>query len=129
MAPAQPAVQARPARVIEINGTIRAPLVDKLRSALEPVDPDRFPAGVVILLNSPDAVRFATALAARALKSGTNHAERIRFIFRTAFSREPDAGELNMAGNWLQERSREGDAAWVQFCRAILNTNEFVHID
>ncbi len=83
----------------------------------------------LILLNSPDAVRFATALAARALKSGTNHAERIRFIFRTAFSREPDAGELNMAGNWLQERSREGDAAWVQFCRAILNTNEFVHID
>ena len=73
MAPAQPAVQARPARVIEINGTIRAPLVDKLRSALEPVDPDRFPAGVVILLNSPGGDGLAAMEAGRLVRAAKAH--------------------------------------------------------
>ena len=73
VAPEAPAGQVRPARVIEINGTIRATLVDKLRSALAPVDPDRFPAGVVILLNSPGGDGLAAMEAGRLARAAKAH--------------------------------------------------------
>ena len=72
-APQPPAAQARPARVIEINGTIRSTLVDKLRSALEPVDQNRYPAGVVILLNSPGGDGIAAMEAGRLARAAKAH--------------------------------------------------------
>lgn len=40
-------------RVLEISGPISAALVPRMRAALEPVDPERFPAGAIALIESP----------------------------------------------------------------------------
>jgi hypothetical protein len=54
-APAAPATAPAPARgviVVEINGNINQDLVHKVRRALEGTDPQRFPAGALLVLNS-----------------------------------------------------------------------------
>ena len=37
---------------MEINGPISAALAPKIRAALDAIEPDRFPAGAIVLLNS-----------------------------------------------------------------------------
>lgn len=60
-------------RVIEIKGTIRRTLVAKLRAALEGVDRARFPAGALILLDSPGGDGLAALEAGRIVREAEAH--------------------------------------------------------
>ncbi|MEP7337287.1 MAG: DUF1549 and DUF1553 domain-containing protein [Acidobacteriota bacterium] len=106
------------------------------------------------LLNDKVILRAAQAFAGHVLKeceAGVN--AQISAAYRRAFSREPDAGERQMAQEFLQKqtaiiKTRIGEkmpvaelpnlpagidpahaAAFVDFCHALLNSNEFVYVN
>ena len=68
-----PPAVARPVKVIEINGAIRSTLLPGLHSALESVDPDRYPAGVLSLLDSPGGDGLAALEIGRMARSARAH--------------------------------------------------------
>ena len=98
-----------------------------------------------MLLNSPEGVRYAQALAARV--SGTTdmlHFEDaaktrqlMETLFQVALNRMPTAQELPLSVEFLKRHAQQhraaGDRASLlaltDLCRAILNLNEFAYID
>lgn len=101
----------------------------------------------LMLLNSPEGIRYADAFADRILaaaKSDDTQAEQshqhlIQTIFREALLRDADEEELRLSREMLADhlkRHRESghsdDAlrlAVRDLCRAILNVNEFMYVD
>ena len=80
------------------------------------------------LLNSPEASRYAAALAARAQASAASIEGRVDTLFRLALARLPEPEERALMLAWISGRG--GDhAALAQACRALVNANEFIHID
>lgn len=62
-----------PVMVIEVDGTIVPSLVGKIRSALGPIDPDRFPAGAIVLLDSPGGDGLAAMEIGRIVRAAKAH--------------------------------------------------------
>ena len=99
----------------------------------------------LMMLNSPDGIRYAEALADRVLRETPNPAEvnqseqsLVEQLFQLTLNRQPTAEERTLAAEHLQnERSKliEADAAnhfrpaFISLCRAMLNLNEFVYVD
>jgi hypothetical protein len=73
-APAGANPPLRSVRVIEIKGTIRPDLVATLRQALAGTDPDRFPAGAVLILDSHGGDGLAAMEAGRLVRAARAHA-------------------------------------------------------
>jgi hypothetical protein len=75
------------------------------------------------LLNSPFMIEQAEFLAKHLESSGGSKVEeQIKLAYRILFSRSPDADELKEAANFIQEQGLRA------FCRAILNSNEFLYL-
>lgn len=103
----------------------------------------------LMLLNSPEGIRYAEALAARILTDSQilseSDAERdhkiVDRLFQLTLNRSPTVDEHAMAVAHLQDEQTEdiegteGDAEtrsrhrFVSLCRAMLNLNEFVYVD
>jgi mono/diheme cytochrome c family protein len=100
----------------------------------------------LMLLNSPEGVRYAEALADRILRETLPLAETgekrdkasIERLFELTLNRQPTAEEQALAAELLQrERARfsgnDQDSgvrfSFVSLCRAMLNLNEFVYVD
>jgi mono/diheme cytochrome c family protein len=82
------------------------------------------PPQALSLLNSPLAVDAAQALAARLQsEAGDEPAAQVRHAFRLALAREPTDDELAACTDLVKSQSL------VQFCRVVLNLNEFVYVD
>jgi hypothetical protein len=76
------------------------------------------------LLNNPMAVDLAKAFAARVEnEAGTDAARLVRTAWRHAFGREPDDSERGAALKLLE------GGMLTEFCRALLNLNEFIYLD
>ncbi len=109
------------------------------------------PLQSLTLLNSSDFFECAQSLALHAIQNGKTPDERIRFIYRTALGRDPDAGELarlEQLKMQIDEMCRSDEAAaakmvgepmvklvsgqlpdaagWVTVARTVLNLDEFV---
>jgi hypothetical protein len=80
------------------------------------------PLQALNLLNSSFLMQQADLLAKRIAKAGANSAEQVSHAWRVCFQRAPEPAEMEGALAFLQA---EGP---VQFCRALLNANEFVFI-
>ncbi|MEQ1859624.1 MAG: PSD1 and planctomycete cytochrome C domain-containing protein [Chthoniobacteraceae bacterium] len=78
------------------------------------------PLQALYLLNSPFVRQQAEALALRAK-------EDVAQLFRLALSREPTAGELALARDFLHD-SRD-PRAWANFAQSLLLSNEFTYVD
>jgi len=92
----------------------------------------------LMLLNSPEALRFAAALAEMAQREAGDSAERrIDWLFHRTLGRSPDDKELGMAREfWSRHREihrPSGDRAEFlalrDLSRALLNLNEFIYVD
>ena len=100
----------------------------------------------LMLLNSPEGIRYAEALADRILRdtaqlSGTSDKREgasIERLFQLTLNRQPSTEEQTMAAEHLQnEQAKFSDGnqesrmriSFVGLCRAMLNLNEFVYID
>jgi mono/diheme cytochrome c family protein len=100
----------------------------------------------LMLLNSPEGILYAEALADRVLSDAQKHPlpntdpeqSAIERLFQLTLNRPPTAEERLLADEHLQDGRRnfaEVDAAsrsrmaFVSLCRAMLNLNEFVYVD
>ena len=75
------------------------------------------------LLNSAEVREAAKALAARVEGAAATQAGRVTLAYRLALGRRPTAAELGIARAFLAE------SPLAEFCRALLNLNEFVYLD
>jgi hypothetical protein len=75
------------------------------------------------LMNSPEAMTAATALADRLTKEAKTDDERIVRAYRLALGRTPSAKELERARAFLK------DSPLSELCRALFSLNEFVYLD
>ncbi len=79
------------------------------------------------LLNSDFSLRAAKALAARVVReTGEDSAKQIERAVWLTLGRAPTTTERQQAGAFL---AKHEDAALPEFCRALLNVNEFVYVD
>jgi hypothetical protein len=78
----------------------------------------------VTLLNNPFTVQMAQAFASRLEKeAGANPDQRVTTAWRLAFGRDPQEAERTVALRLLQNGSL------TEFCRAVMNLNEFIYLD
>jgi hypothetical protein len=93
----------------------------------------------LMLLNSPDALRFCDAFASRVSADSLDRDSAVTSVFRFALQRAPDDEERQMCHELLI-RHAKGYAATVaaeeaehrarrDLCRAVLNLNEFAYVD
>ncbi len=98
----------------------------------------------LMLLNSPDSVRYAQALADRVqrgqsfdLSDAESSTRLVETLFDMALNRTSTVDELQVSIEFLQRHQAEhqdagapaGRLALIDLCRAILNLNEFAYID
>jgi hypothetical protein len=75
------------------------------------------------LMNDPNFVEAAQALAARILQEPT--ANRIDFAFQLCYARVSNARERDMILSYL-DRRQPAEAGWFGVSRALLNSDEFL---
>lgn len=99
----------------------------------------------LMLLNSPEGVRYAQVLAARVggatekleFDAAARTERLVTTLFQAALSRAPTAQELPLSIEFLKRHAqqhreagdRAGLLALTDLCRAILNLNEFAYVD
>ncbi len=86
------------------------------------------PTQALYFLNNPFFHSQSEAFAARIVKASEKDANRIRFAFRVAFQREPDAREVEAAVRFLSSNPHSSQA-WQAYARVLLASNEFIYID
>ena len=80
------------------------------------------------LLNSDEALTHAKAFADRLWRESQGDTQQaVRQAWILLFSREPSGQEIEQAQSFLAQRAPE--SAWVEWCLALLNTNEFAYVD
>jgi mono/diheme cytochrome c family protein len=80
------------------------------------------PLQALNLLNSKFVMQQADRLVERLRRDATSTEDRIRRAWQLCFQRPPGADEIAEASRFIQQQG------WVQFARALLNSNEFVFI-
>ena len=81
----------------------------------------------LFLLNHPFTLAQAEALSVAAAKAGAEPQERVRWLWRRIFQREPSPGDEALA---LRALGTDADAArWISFCQMLLCSNEFSYVD
>jgi hypothetical protein len=93
----------------------------------------------LFLLNHPFVLEQAAALVKRlGLEAGNNTTNRLTRLYLLLFGRPPQRHEISVAMTFLNHASREivpaqgeadTEAAWLQYCQALLCANEFVYVD
>lgn len=98
------------------------------------------------LLNSPFMESNAKAVAARVVKTAAGRDERIHFVWKLLFTREPTSTEHAATGGFLDslvaaqlgekqatanttERQAAEDTAWSHAALTLMNANEFLFVD
>ena len=94
----------------------------------------------LMLLNSPEGVRYAQALADRVVaEAGTDPIRQVEVVFARSLLRATDANELKLCLELLRRHTAQHRTAGAadraellalrDLCRAVLNLNEFAYID
>jgi hypothetical protein len=91
----------------------------------------------LFLLNHPFVLEQAGALVKRvAIEGGNDSTARLTRLYLLLFGRPPDGREVSFAMTFLNHASHgvesvqcNADAAWLQYCQALLCANEFVYVD
>jgi len=93
------------------------------------------PAQSLVMMNDPFVREQAALWAARMMKALPDalDEERIRWLFESAFTRPPGAGEIRIALDSLADMRSlyTGDQAasiWPEFCHALVNANDFIYL-
>jgi hypothetical protein len=79
------------------------------------------PLQALMLLNDESSLEFSAALAARLEKEGGSLPARLRYLYKLALSRTPQAAEEQRISKFLRS-----NADWKAIARALLNTDEFL---
>jgi hypothetical protein len=131
----QPVVPRR-----SIYAFINRDIVSSLASTFDAADPSSctakrpettVPQQTLFALNSAFIQDRAAKLAARQEISGaSDDAERVRWLYRQTYSRDPDASEVDIALQYVASQDEESRSrTWQQLAHALLASNEFVFVD
>ncbi|WP_437186907.1 PSD1 and planctomycete cytochrome C domain-containing protein [Planctomicrobium sp. SH668] len=138
-----------------VYGFINRDIVSSLSSTFDGANPitctakrpdTNVPQQALYVLNSAFIQDRAVKLAERAQAAAIDADERIRWIYRSVLSRDPDAEELRVAGSFVEsnqpavnepenigapEESRTVATVnpWSQLAHALLASNEFIFLD
>jgi hypothetical protein len=93
-------------------------------------DVTNVPAQALYLMNSPFVVAQSRALAKRLLsQAGLDHSQRVALAYQLTLSRAPTEAELARGVSYVRAESSDGDeAAWANFCQALLASAEFRYV-
>jgi hypothetical protein len=102
-------------------------------------DATNVPAQALALLNNPMVIGWADQWAKRAVAGGSDDEGRVRQMFREAFGRDPQAGEMQASLAYLRQGAETAvlDAgsppaitaeAWRGFAQALFNAKEFQYL-
>lgn len=91
------------------------------------------PAQALILMNDPLVVELASDWAGRAIDQDDQIGPRIKWMYQTAFGRQPTPKEQAIASSYIEaQSSKDGEAnsgqAWIDFAHALINTKEFIFL-
>ena len=81
----------------------------------------------LFLLNNPFTLAQAEGLSAAAAKAGAEPHERVRWLWRRIFQREPVPEDAALAARALGDGTDAG--RWTSFCQMLLCSNEFSYVD
>lgn len=81
------------------------------------------PLQALSLFNSPFMLEQASFLSRRLRMSSQMPEEQVRYAFKLAFTREPENDELEWSLQFVRDEGLDS------FCRAILNTSEWMYIE
>ncbi len=88
------------------------------------------PTQKLFVMNSAFIIEQAKQLARRIQQIRGDDAARIRHAYGLLFAREPEAEELAIAREFLQQpATAPGPNAWEQLAQALLATNEMLYVD
>ena len=94
------------------------------------------PGQALYLMNSKFVREQAMKFAERALETKGSSGKRIQWIWRRAYSRDAEPGEVELALAHIGRHMEKSDGgerasvdAWASLCRAILTSNEFLYVD
>ena len=87
-----------------------------------------------VLLNDSFVLRQAACFADRVRgAAGADPAAQVTLAYRLAFGRVPSGSELADAAAFLTREpvsaATAESPAWIDFCHALLNANEFLYVD
>ena len=101
------------------------------------------PLQALALLHGPAAEHAAAGICELALRAASDPRDRISFLYRQLFAREPHPGEVTLVQETVQAllnerlsgitdeangRAAADRAAWRELCLVLLNSNEFVYV-
>lgn len=126
-----------------VYGFVNRDIIPSLMSTFDAANPNActakrpetiVPQQTLFALNSDFIQDRAAAFAARAQQAVPHDAaQRVRWMFRRAFSRDPDAAELELALRFVHAADPAGGApdpgTWPRFAHVLLAANEFVFVD
>lgn len=82
------------------------------------------------LMNDPEWIEYAVALAARVRSETDSDVARINRLFELAYARLPDADELALMRTELSEvQGPDRNDRWTTLAHALLASNEFLYVD
>jgi hypothetical protein len=81
----------------------------------------------LLFLNSPQGRRYAEGFARRL--AGLPDGDAVERAYHIALGRQPGAAEKRLALDFLARHGTANPRARVDFCQALLSTNEFVYVD
>jgi len=80
----------------------------------------------LILMNDPFVADQAETWAMRSLETNDNAEERVEWMYRSAFARDPTKAELKIAIGFVDDR--DDLETWTHFAHALINTKEFIFL-
>ena len=92
------------------------------------------PAQALSLLNDPFVLEQCELWAEHTLANHADGAQRIDWLYRTAFGRPPTAEELAAANEFIIQQSQSYGAsaddrqAWKDLCHVLVNLQEFIYL-
>ncbi len=102
------------------------------------------PLQALAMLHGPAAEQAAGSLASLVMTASQDNGQRIRFVWRRLYAREPQLSEISVVEQTLAEltaeksssdpgQTNEADsaavnAAWREVCLVLLNSNEFIYV-
>jgi hypothetical protein len=92
------------------------------------------PAQALSLLNDPFVLEQCELWAEHALANHADGAQRIDWLYRTAFGRPPTAEELAAANEFIVQQSQsygvsaDDRQVWKDLCHVLVNLKEFIYL-
>lgn len=83
----------------------------------------------LFMLNSSFSWQLARRLAMRVASQSADPAQRIRYMFRATFTREPTAEEISESLEFLSATEDDGISPLTELALVLFNSNEFYYID